>query len=102
MQLHTSPTSPCFGGNQSWSHSQNHCIVSPQLWMDVMLLDRTPCTWTMTSHSICSKDSCDPWYTHLNKYYPVSAQLFHLDCSHPSQPPADKSYPWLSSTDLTT
>ena len=40
-----------------------------------MLPDRTPHTQTMTSHSIYSKDFCDPWYTHLKKYYLLSVHL---------------------------
>jgi len=34
-----------------------------------------PHTQMMTSHSICSKDFCDPWYTHPKKYYPPSAHF---------------------------
>src|SRR5882724_2835428 len=41
----------------------------------VTLPDRTPHTWTMTSHSICSKDFCDPWYPHPKKYCPPSVHL---------------------------
>ena len=51
-----------------------YCITSA-LDRYVMLPDRTPHTRTMMSHSICSKDICDPWYTHLKKYYPPSAHL---------------------------
>src|SRR5882724_5361625 len=40
-----------------------------------MLPDRSPRTQTMTSHSICSKDFCDPCYTHPKKYYPPSVHL---------------------------
>src|SRR5882724_9062234 len=29
----------------------------------------------MMSHSICSKDFCDPWYTHPKKYYPPFVHL---------------------------
>jgi len=29
----------------------------------------------MTSHSIYSKDFCNPWYTHPKKYYPPSAHF---------------------------
>jgi len=29
----------------------------------------------MMSHSICSKDFCDPWYTHLKEYYLLSVHL---------------------------
>src|SRR5882724_9829370 len=51
-----------------------YCTTTP-LDGYVMLPDRTPRTWTMMSHSICSKDFCDPWYTHLKKYYPPSAHF---------------------------
>jgi len=56
----------------SWG--EVYCITSA-LDGYVTLLDRTPCTQMMTSQSICSKDFCGPWYTHLKKYYPPSAHL---------------------------
>jgi len=102
-----------------------YCITAA-LDRYVTLLDRTPCTQTMTSQCICSKDFCDPWYTHPKKYYPLCAHLpsvcpftlclpiyplfahlllYGLFPSRllPSKPPtADKVCPWLSSTDFTT
>ena len=51
-----------------------YCTTAP-LDGYVMLPDRTPHNQTMTSHSICSKDFCNPWYTHLKKYYPPSAHF---------------------------
>src|SRR5882724_13564805 len=83
-----------------------YCTTAP-LDGYVTLLDRTPRTQMMMSHSICSKDFCDPWYTHLKKYYPPSSHLppygllpSGLLLSEP--PTADKACPWLSSADLTT
>src|SRR5882724_6170202 len=73
-----------------------YCTTTP-LDGYVMLPDRTPCTRTMTSHSICSKDFCDPWYTHLKKYYPPSAHLLPSDLLPsgllPSEPPCRQSMP---------
>src|SRR5882724_3636360 len=88
-----------------------YCTTTP-LDRYVTLPDRTPHTWTMTSHSICSKDFCNPWYNHLKKYYPPSAHLLPYDLL-PSRffpsglvlselPTVDKACPWLSSTDLAT
>src|SRR5882724_11964250 len=51
-----------------------YCTTAP-LDRYVTLPDRTPCTWMMTSHSICTKDFCNPWYTHLKKYYLPSVHL---------------------------
>src|SRR5882724_8587751 len=51
-----------------------YCTTAP-LDGYVMLPDRTPHSRTMTSHSIYSKDFCDPWYTHLKKYYLLSVHL---------------------------
>src|SRR5882724_12306527 len=51
-----------------------YCTTAP-LDGYVTLPDRTPHTRTMMSHSICSKDFCNPWYTHLKKYYPPSAHF---------------------------
>src|SRR5882724_4743103 len=51
-----------------------YCTTAP-LDGYVMLLDRTPRTRTMTSHSICSKNFCDTWYTHPKKYYLLSVHL---------------------------
>ena len=66
----------------------------------------------MTSHSIYSKDFCNPWYNHPKKYYPPSSHLLpynllpsglFLSGLVPSEPPTtDKVCPWLSSTDLMT
>src|SRR5882724_13186087 len=71
-----------------------YCTTAP-LDRYVTLPDRTPCTQMMTSHSICSKDFFNPWYTHPKKYYPLSVHLL------PSElPTTDKVCPWLSSMDL--
>src|SRR5882724_3393540 len=51
-----------------------YCTTAP-LDGYVTLPDRTPYTWMMMSHSICSKDFCDPWYTHPKKYYLLSVHL---------------------------
>src|SRR5882724_10740284 len=51
-----------------------YCTTAP-LDGYVMLPDRTPCTRMMMSHSICTKDFCDPWYTHPKKYYLPSVHL---------------------------
>src|SRR5882724_8309788 len=51
-----------------------YCTTAP-LDGYVMLPDRTPHTRMMTSHSICSKNFCDTWYTHLKKYYLLSVHL---------------------------
>src|SRR5882724_10743642 len=40
-----------------------------------MLPDRTPHTQMMMSHSICSKNFCNTWYTHPKKYYLPSVHL---------------------------
>ena len=78
-----------------------YCTTAP-LDRYVMLLDRTPRTRMMMSHSICSKDFCDPWYTHPKKYYLLSVHLL-LSGFVPSEPPTmDKVCPWLLSTDLAT
>src|SRR5882724_12219353 len=51
-----------------------YCTTAP-LDGYVMLPDRTPHTRTMMSHSICSKNFCDTWYTHPKKYYLPSVHL---------------------------
>src|SRR5882724_12983729 len=78
-----------------------YCTTAP-LDGYVKCPDRTPRTWTMTSHSICSKDFCDPWYTHLKKYYLLSVHLFPSRLVLSEPPTTDKACPWLSSMDLVT
>src|SRR5882724_13218755 len=51
-----------------------YCTTTP-LDGYVTLPDRTPHTRTMMSHSICSKNFCDTWYTHPKKYYLPSVHL---------------------------
>ena len=63
-------------GLLKYRRTHHHDVLyHPALDRYVMLPDRTPRTRTMKSHSICSKDFCDPWYTHTKKYYPPSAHL---------------------------
>src|SRR5882724_7072060 len=51
-----------------------YCTTAP-LDGYVTLPARTPHTRTMMSHSICSKDFCNPWYTHPKEYYLPSVHL---------------------------
>src|SRR5882724_11042636 len=60
--------------NQGFGHNPMYCTTAP-LDRYVTLPDRTPHTQTMTSHSICSKNFCNTWYTHLKKYYLLSVHL---------------------------
>src|SRR5882724_10612116 len=60
--------------NQGFGHNLMYCTTAP-LDRYVTLPDRTPCTQTMMSQSICSKNFCDTWYTHLKKYYLLSVHL---------------------------
>src|SRR5882724_1109930 len=71
--------------------------ITPALDRYVMLLDRTPCTQTMMSLNICGTDFYDLWHphSHLLQFTSICPFFFHLDCFCPSQPPADKAYPWL-------
>jgi len=64
-----------------------YCIT-PALDRYVSLPDRTPCTWMMTSLNICSMAFYDLWH-------PWLFTSVHPFCFHLSQPPIDKTYPWL-------
>ena len=73
-----------------------YCIT-PVLDGHVMLPDRTPRTWTMTSLNICGMAFYDLWYPHP---HPSLFTSIHPFCSHPdcfclSWPPADKAYSQL-------
>src|SRR5882724_12962340 len=88
-------------GDTYMSANMLYCTTAP-LDRYVMLPDRTLRTQMMTSHSICSKDFCNPWYTHPKKYYPPSAHLLPSRLLLSELTTVDKMCPWLSSMDLTT
>jgi len=69
-----------------------YCITSA-LDRYVTLPDRTPHTQMMMSHSICSKDICDPWYNSSEEVLPsvcpfasiqfASIQIASVQADHP-------------------
>src|SRR5882724_9163244 len=72
-------------------------LYHPSLDRYVLLPDRTPCTWTMTSLNICGMACYNLWHPHSHPFLFTSVHpfCFHLVIFHLSQPPTDKTHPQL-------
>src|SRR5882724_12325764 len=83
-------------GQSILSWGEVYCIT-PALDRYIMLLDRIPHTWMITSLNICGMAFYDHWHPclHLSLFYFHPSILLPSDCFHLSQAPMDKTYLWL-------